>query len=106
MKKLILLSALLVAPAFVQADAVVGKPAPDFSAKDVTGQTRQLSDYKGKIVVLEEYNLDCPFCANHFRTGAMQELQAYAISKGVVWLVVNSAGTKSGSYRKIGRAHV
>ena len=51
------------------------------------------------MVVLEAYNLDCPFCANHFKTGAMQELQQWAASKGVVWLLVNSAGQRSGSYR-------
>ena len=77
----------------------VGKPAPDFTATDINGKTHKLADYKGKIVVLEAYNLDCPFCANHFKTGAMQELQQWAASKGVVWLLVNSAGQHSGSYR-------
>ena len=45
--------------------AEVGKPAPDFTAKDINGQIHKLSDYKGKIVVLESYNQDCPFCHNH-----------------------------------------
>jgi len=79
--------------------AEVGKPAPEFEAKDINGRTHKLSDYKGKIVVLESYNLDCPFCANHFKTGAMQELQDWATSKGIVWLLVDSAGKQSGSYR-------
>ena len=52
-----------------------GKPAPDFTGTDINGKTIKLSDYKGKIVVLESYHLDCPFCANHFKTGAMQDLQ-------------------------------
>lgn len=91
---------LLLAQLCARAEAIVGKPAPGFTASDINGQTHQLSDYKGKIVVLEEYNLDCPFCANHYKTGAMQELQGYATSKGVVWLLVDSAGVKSGSYRK------
>jgi peroxiredoxin len=81
------------------AAAQVGKPAPDFTATDINGKTHKLSDYKDKIVVLEAYNLDCPFCANHFKSGAMQELQQWAASKGVVWLLVNSAGKRSGSYR-------
>lgn len=81
------------------AAAQVGKPAPDFTATDIKGKTHKLSDYKDKIVVLEAYNLDCPFCANHFKSGAMQELQQWAASKGVVWLLVNSAGKRSGSYR-------
>ena len=83
----------------VLAEAEVGKPAPDFTAKDIKGRTHKLSDYKGKIVVLEAYNLDCPFCANHFKTGAMQELQAEATAKGVVWLLVNSSNPRSPSYR-------
>ena len=43
-----------------QAAAVVGKPAPDFSAPDTTGATRSLSAYKGKFVVLEWVNFECP----------------------------------------------
>src|SRR6266850_123918 len=100
MKKMIsFLSAVLLSTSLALAEAEVGKPAPDFTAKDINGKTHQLTDYKGKIVVLESYNSDCPFCANHFKTGAMQELQGYATSKGVVWLVVNSSHPKSGSYR-------
>jgi peroxiredoxin len=100
MKKLLcILAAWTLAGASLLADAEVGKPAPDFAARDINGKTQRLSDYKGKIVVLESYNLDCPFCANHFNTGAMQELQAELTGKGVVWLLVNSAGKQSGSYR-------
>ena len=79
--------------------AEVGKPAPDFTAKDINGKTIKLSDYKGKIVVLEAYNLDCPYCHNHFKTGAMQELQGKLTGKGVIWLLVNSAGANNPSYR-------
>jgi len=79
--------------------AEVGKPAPDFTAKDINGKTIKLSDYKGKIVVLEAYNLDCPYCHNHFKTGAMQELQGELTGKGVIWLLVNSAGANNPSYR-------
>jgi peroxiredoxin len=86
------------------AEAVPGKPAPDFTAKDINGKTQKLADYKGKIVVLEEYNLDCPFCANHFKSGAMQELQAYAASKGVVWLLVNSVNARAPNYRNAAAA--
>lgn len=81
------------------AAAEIGKPAPDFEATDINGKTHKLSDYKGKIVVLESYNLDCPFCANHFKTGAMQELQKDVTSKGGIWLVVNSVNPKNSSYR-------
>ena len=79
--------------------AQIGKPAPDFTGKDINGQTHKLADYKGKIVVLESYNLDCPFCGNHFKSGAMQELQAELTGKGVIWLMVNSTNPKHSSYR-------
>src|SRR5437773_5995986 len=94
-----MISALMLAAALAFGEATPGKPAPPFTGKDINGKTHKLSDYKGKILVLEEYNLDCPFCANHFKSGAMQELQAYAASKGVAWLLVNSAHAKSPSYR-------
>ena len=99
MKRMLSALVLLASIGVASAAAEVGKSAPDFTAKDIDGKTHKLSDYKGKIVVLEAYNLDCPFCANHFKTGAMQELQQWAASKGVVWLLVNSAGQHSGSYR-------
>jgi len=80
-------------------EAEVGKPAPPFTGKDIQGQTHRLADYKGKIVILEAYNHDCPFCANHFNTGAMQELQEKVTADGNIWLMVNSSYPKSGSYR-------
>jgi peroxiredoxin len=79
--------------------AEIGKAAPGFTAADINGKIVKLSDYKGKIVVLESYNLDCPFCANHFMTGAMQELQKELTSKGIVWLMVNSVNPNNSSYR-------
>jgi alkyl hydroperoxide reductase subunit AhpC len=79
--------------------ADIGKPAPAFTATDINGNVIKLSDYAGKIVVLESYNLDCPFCANHFKTGAMQALQKEATSKGVIWLLVNSVNSTHPSHR-------
>lgn len=93
------LSAVLVFALTASADVKVGQPAPDFTTKDINGKTHRLSDYQGKIVVLEAYNLDCPFCANHYKTGAMQALQAAVTSKGGVWLVVNSTHTSNPSHR-------
>jgi peroxiredoxin len=90
---------LLVGSGLALAAAEVGKPAPDFTATDINGKPHSLSDYKGKIVVLESYNLDCPYCYNHYKTGAMQELQRDLTGKGVVWLVVNSVGPKYPSHR-------
>ena len=98
-KSLLSLTALLVSTLLCLAEAEVGKPATEFTAKDINGKIHKLAEFKGKIVVVEAYNLDCPFCANHFKTGAMQELQGYATSKGAVWLVVNSVHGKHPSYR-------
>ncbi len=99
MKKVIALlgSFALVCSAFAAAE--IGKPAPDFTGTDINGKTVHLSDYKGKIVVLESYNQDCPFCHNHFQTGAMQELQKDMTAKGVVWLMVNSVNPHNSSHR-------
>ena len=99
MKRLLTVLTLLTSAAALFAAAEIGKPAPGFTATDINGKTHKLSDYAGKIVVLEAYNLDCPFCHNHFRTGAMQELQGELTAKGVVWLMVNSTNPKSPSYR-------
>ena len=77
----------------------VGKPAPDFTATDINGKTIHLSDYKGKIVVLESYNSDCPYCHNQYKTGAMQAMQRDLAAKGVVWLLVNSVNPKNFSHR-------
>jgi peroxiredoxin len=81
------------------AGAEVGKPAPDFTATDINGKTHKLSDFKGKIVVLESFNLDCPYVKNHYKSGAIQEVQKDLTEKGVVWLVVNSTAEKNPSYR-------
>ena len=99
MKRALTLFSLLAFSTAAFATAEVGEPAPDFTAKDIDGKTHKLSDYKGKIVVLEAYNLDCPFCHNHFKTGAMQELQGDMTSKGVIWLVVNSVGANYPNHR-------
>ena len=100
MKKLITifgLMALATAGAFAAAE--IGKAAPDFTATDINGKTVHLSDYKDKVVVLESYNQDCPFCHNQFATGAMQELQKDMTAKGVVWLMVNSVNPRNSSHR-------
>ena len=77
----------------------VGKSAPDFTAQDINGKTIHLSDYKGKIVVLESYNSDCPYCKNQYKTGAMQAMQHDLAAKGVVWLLVDSVNPNNFSHR-------
>jgi len=99
MMKTLILVAWLTMSATAFAAAEIGKPAPDFTGTDINGKTVKLADYKGKIIVLESYNSDCPFCANHFRTGAMQELQKEMTTKGVIWLMVNSVSPHNSSHR-------
>ena len=77
--------------------AAVGQTAPDFMATDTAGKARKLSDYKGKLVVLEWTNPGCPFVQKHY-SGNMQGLQKEFTAKGVVWLSVNSTETDSGDY--------
>ena len=77
----------------------IDKPAPDFTGTDINAKTVKLSDYKGKIVVIESYNSDCPFCHNQYQTGAAQELQKQLAAKGVVWLMVNSVNPRNSSHR-------
>ncbi|WP_235976510.1 thioredoxin family protein [Sandaracinobacteroides hominis] len=72
------------------ANAVVGQPAPAFTATDSNGRSVSLSDYKGKTVVLEWTNAECPFVQKYYSGGDMQKLQAEARAQGVVWLNVNS----------------
>src|SRR5215207_3053720 len=79
------------------ATATVGQAAPGFSAPDTTGKTRNLSDYKGKLVVLEWTNPGCPFVRKHY-SGNMQALQREFTAKGVVWLSINSTEAESGDY--------
>jgi peroxiredoxin len=79
------------------ADAIPGKPAPEFTATDSTGKSHKLSDYKGKTVVLEWTNDGCPYVRKHYGSGNMQALQKEAGNNGVVWLtVVSSAKGEQG----------
>ena len=82
-----------------EAAAVVGQAAPEFSVSDTTGATHSLSAYKGKFVVLEWVNFECPFVGKHYGSGHMQKLQKDFTGKGVVWLSINSSATgKQGYY--------
>lgn len=75
----------------------VGQAAPDFTATDSKGAAHSLSDYRGKIVVLEWTNHDCPYVRKHYGSGNMQALQQHATAQGVVWLsVISSAPGKQG----------
>src|SRR3984893_13650051 len=68
----------------------VGTAAPDFSLTDSNGKAHSLSQYKGKYVVLEWFNPECPFVKKHYGSDNMQKLQQEYTGKGVVWLTIDS----------------
>ena len=94
----LLFAAVLAAgPAVAAAEPVVGEPAPDFTGTDSTGKSHTLSAYRGKRVVLEWTNHDCPFVGKHYRSGNMQTTQKRAADDGTVWLsVISSAPGEQG----------
>lgn len=93
-----LFAGLLASTAMSSAQAVdVQQPAPDFTATGANGQPIQLSAYKGKVVVLEWTNHDCPFVKKHYESGNIPKLQKEAAAQGVVWLqVISSAPGQQG----------
>jgi len=70
--------------------ASVGQPAPPFSASDTSGKAVSLADFKGRTVVLEWVNPECPYVRKHYDSANMQATQKTATALGVVWLSVNS----------------
>lgn len=90
MLRLVMFAAAVALSAPALATPVIGKAAPDFSVTDAAGRTQSLSAYKGKIVVLEWNNPQCPFVRKHYGAHNMQSQQADAAKNGVVWLTINS----------------
>ena len=88
---LITLTSLAAGAVFAFDPPPVGSAAPDFSLADTKGETHSLSQYKGKYVVLEWFNPQCPFVKKHYGSGNMQKLQEQYTSKDVVWLTINSS---------------
>jgi peroxiredoxin len=101
MKRMALLMALgtvlFGAAARASAEAVVDEPAPAFSASDLSGANRTLDEFKGKFIVLEWFNPECPFVKKHYDSGNMQRLQKAWTGKGAAWVTVaSSASGKQG----------
>jgi len=78
----------LAAPACARAEAVVGKAAPAFSLVDLDGTSHKLSDYQGKVVVLEWMNPNCPFSRRHSEAKTMTTTASK--HPEAVWLAINS----------------
>jgi peroxiredoxin len=81
----------LAAAGSAQTGIAVGDPAPAFVGIDSDGKTHRLADYRGRIVILEWTNHDCPYVRKHYGSGNMQDLQRRATEDGVVWLSVISS---------------
>ena len=72
-------------------DVEIDKTAPAFTLKDLSGETVNLADHKGKVVVLEWFNPGCPFVKQaHEAGGALESMASSWTEKGVVWLAINS----------------
>jgi len=82
----------------------VGAPAPDFKGTDTKGVAHNLSDFKGKWVVLEWHNEGCPYVKKHYGGNNMQQLQKEWTGKGVVWLTVISSATGQQGYMEPAQA--
>jgi hypothetical protein len=96
----VLAATLSFSPALQAAEAPkVDSPAPAFTVTDLEGKQHSLAGFKGKVVVLEWNNFDCPFVARHYKSGNLPALQKKAVADGVVWLAVNSSAEgKQGFY--------
>ena len=95
---MLLLLALTAGPAL--AGGAVGETAPAFSLKGVDGKTYSLADYKGKVVVLEWVNPNCPFSDRHAKEKTMSNLVKKHGKGGVVWLGINSTSASHSNFLK------
>ncbi len=87
---LVVTAMVVVSMVFAGGGVSVGDTAPDFTLGDSAGKEISLSDYEGKVVVLEWLNPDCPFVQRHYKAGTMKNLATKYSGEGVVWLTVNS----------------
>ena len=90
--------------ALAQAAIAPGVSAPDFTLTGVDGTAVKLSQFRGKYVVLEWFNSECPFVQKHYNSRNMQKLQATYTDKGIVWLAINSTNPKHSNYRDAKRS--
>jgi peroxiredoxin len=88
-------AAILAGAAFA---ATPGQPAPDFTVNDASGKPVKLSEFRGKHVVLEWTNPECPFVQKHYNAKNMQSLQKEFGARDVVWLSVNSTNRNHAEY--------
>jgi len=94
-----LTACIAMATAFPALAAVPGATAPDFTLADTKGKPVKLADYRGKFVVLEWTNPECPFVSKHYTSNNMQGLQKEWGAKDVVWLTINSTNASHSEYK-------
>lgn len=84
---------------YAYSDVMPGDLAPDFTLSDTHGAERSLAEFKGKFIVLEWFNRDCPFVRKHYGSGNMQALQKKYTDQGIAWLsIISSAPGKQGYF--------
>lgn len=101
MKKTLLSACVAAALGFtsaLHAAPAIGSDAPDFSLPGADGKTHTLAEHKGKYIVLEWTNPQCPFVKKHYGSGNMQKLQAEYTAKGVIWLSIDSSAEGKEGY--------
>lgn len=99
--KFILLLFLFISEAILAQKAKLNETAPEFTLKDSFGKEHSLSDFEGKIVMLEWINFECPFVKKHYNSKNMQSLQTKYTGKGIIWLAIcSSAEGKQGNFSK------
>ena len=93
------------APVFAAQEAEVGKTAPDFTLTDTYGHQQRLGNYRGKIVVLEWTNHECPYVRKHYGSGNMQALQKEAVAQDVIWFSIVSSAKGQQGYTDMDQAN-
>jgi peroxiredoxin len=88
---LILAGGALLVPRLASAKPVIAQPAPAFTGIDADGKKRSLADYRGKTVVLEWTNHECPYVGKHYRSSNMQAIQKDVVKAGGIWLSIISS---------------
>jgi peroxiredoxin len=78
--------------------AELGAKAPDFALPDLDGKTTRLSDFRGKVVVIEWFNPDCPFVRASHTKGSLKGTAKRYTDQGIVWLAINSAAPGKQGY--------
>jgi peroxiredoxin len=94
------LALVMICAAGAQAAPEIGSTAPAFTLQDQDGKNVSLSDYAGKIVVLEWFNEGCPFVKRHYEAGDISATASKYATQGVVWLAINSTHDTSNASNK------